>query len=120
MIGDYIVVAFVFAIGLSFVGIIHHFWLRDAFREETPTLDGRVENEGKCEIYSVLNESNSKAGCRTSQFAVQASSRSQRNNGQPFDPGATMLVGRKAEPEKKVFLRERMPALSQTRVSGRS
>ena len=68
MIGDYIVVAFVFAIGLSFLGIIHFFWLRDAFREETPPLDGRVENEGKCEIYSVLNELSSKAGYQNSQF----------------------------------------------------
>src|SRR5688572_2304276 len=114
MIGDYIVVAFVFAIALSFVAIIHHFWLRDAFREET-RLDVRVENAGKCEINPVLNESSSKAGCRTSRFAVQASSRSQRNSGKPFDPGATTLVGRKPEPEKKMFLRERMPALSQTR-----
>jgi hypothetical protein len=119
MIGDYIVVAFVFVIGLSFLGSIHYFWLRDAFREETP-LDGRVENAGDCESYSVLNESSSNAGCRTSQFAIQASSHRQRNNREPFDPGATTLVGRKPEPEKKMFLRERMPALSQTRVSGRS
>ena len=119
MIGDYIVVAFVFVIGLSFLGSIHYFWLRDAFREETP-LDGRVENAGDCESYSVLNESSSKAGYQNSQFASQASSRDQRNNREPFDPGATTLVGRKPEPEKKMFLRERMPALSQTRVSGRS
>jgi hypothetical protein len=104
MIGDYIVVAVVFAIGLSFLCIIHCFWLRDEFREETSSLDGRVENEGKCETYSVLNESSSKAGCQTSQFAIQASSRSQRNNREPFDPGAMTLVGRKPEPEKKMFL----------------
>ena len=120
MIGDYIVVAFVFVIGLSFVGIIHHFWLRDAFKEETPPLDGRVENEGKCEIYSILKGSSSKAGCQTSQFAIQASTRSQRNNREPFDPGATTLVGRKPKSEKKVLLQERKPALSQTRASVRS
>ena len=120
MIGNYIVIAVVFAIGLSFLGIIHHFWLRDAFREETSPLDGRVENEGKCEIYSVLNESSSKAGYQNSQFASQASSRNQRNNREPFDPGATSLVGRKPKSEKKISLREKMPALSQTRVSGRS
>ena len=39
MIGDYIIVAVVYAIGLSFLGIIHHFWLRDAFRDETASLD---------------------------------------------------------------------------------
>ena len=89
MIGDYLVVALVFGIAVSYVAIIHHFWLRDAFKEETPPLDGRVENEGKCEIYSVLNGSSSKAGCQTSQFAIQASSRSQRNNREPFDPVAT-------------------------------
>ena len=120
MIGDYIVVAFVFAIGLTFLGAIHRFWLRDAFREKTPSLNGRVENEGKCEIDSVLNESSSKAGCQKFPFATQASSRSQRNNREPFDPGATTLVGRKSKSEKKVLLRERMPVLSQTRVTGRS
>jgi len=51
MIGDYIVVAFVFAIGLSFLGSIHYFWLRDAFREETP-LEVHAEKEGKCEVSS--------------------------------------------------------------------
>lgn len=30
MIGDYLVVALVFGIAVSFVAIIHHFWLRDA------------------------------------------------------------------------------------------
>lgn len=35
MIGDYLVVALVFGIALSFVTIIHRFWLRDAFKEET-------------------------------------------------------------------------------------
>jgi hypothetical protein len=44
MIGDYIVVAFVFAIGLSLLGIIHFFWLRDALRDETTPHVGRVEN----------------------------------------------------------------------------
>ena len=120
MIGDYIVVAFVYAIGLMFLGAVHHFWLRDVFREERPRLDGRVENGGKSEIHSVLNESSSKVGCRTSQFAIQASSPSQRKNRGHFDPGATTLVGREPKSEKNVLLRERMPALSQTRVSGRS
>jgi hypothetical protein len=118
MIGDYIVVAVVFALGLSFVGIIHFLWLRDAFREETSPLDGHVENEGKCEI-SALDESSSKAGWQTARLAIQASSGSQRSNREPFDPGATTLVG-KPEPEEKMLLRRRMPALSQTPVSGRS
>lgn len=120
MIGDYIVVAIVFAIGLSLLGSIHYFWLRDAFREETPPQDGRVENAGKCEIHSVMNKSDSKAECRTSQLAIQASSRSQRNDREPFGPGATMLVSHKPEPEKKMVFRERIPTLSQTRVPGRS
>jgi hypothetical protein len=120
MIGDYIVVAFVYAIGLSFLGSIHHFWLRDAFREETRSLDGLVESEGRGESHSVLNESSSNAGCQPSHFAIQASSRSQRINREPFNPGATTLVGRKPESGKKMFLRDRIPALSQTRVSGRS
>lgn len=121
MIGDYIVVAFVFAIALSFVAIIHHFWLRDAFREETP-LDVRVESAGKCETYSVLSESSSKAECRTFRIAIQTPLRRRRDNREPFDPGATTLVGRKPEQEaeKKMFPRERMPALSQTRGAGRS
>src|ERR1051325_1998014 len=105
MIGDYIVVAVVFALGLSFLGIIHFFWLRDAFREETSALD--VENEGKCEI-AALNEPSSKAGWQTARLAIQASSRSQGSNREPFDPGATTLVG-KPESEKKTLLRRRMP-----------
>ena len=120
MIGDYIVFAFVLAIGLSFLGAIHYFWLRDEFREETAPLDGRDESERDDEFSSVLNESSSNAGCQNSQFAIQASSRSQRNNRERFDPGATTLVGRKTKSEKKMLLQERMPALSQTRVSGRS
>lgn len=47
MIGDYLVVALVIGIAVSFVAIIHHFWLRDAFKEEAqqrvPT-----KNEGTC------------------------------------------------------------------------
>jgi hypothetical protein len=88
MIGDYIVVAFVLAIGLSFLGAIHYFWLRDAFSEETTPLDGRGESERNYEFSSVLNESSSNAGCQNSQFAIQASSRSQRNNRERFDPGS--------------------------------
>lgn len=34
MIGDYLVVVLVFGIAASFAAIIHHFWLRDAFKEE--------------------------------------------------------------------------------------
>jgi hypothetical protein len=33
---DYLVVALVFGIAGSFVFIIHHFWLRDAFKDEAP------------------------------------------------------------------------------------
>ena len=86
MFRNYIIVAFVYAIGLSFLGVIHYFWLRDVFKEETPP-DGHIGNEGKCEIHSALNESSSKAGCHNSQFAIQASSRSERNNRERFDPG---------------------------------
>jgi hypothetical protein len=85
MIRDYIIIAFVYAMGLSFLGIIHYFWLRDVFKEETPP-DGHVGNEGKCEIHPVLNESSSKAARQNSQFAIQASSRSQRNQHERFDP----------------------------------
>ena len=119
MIGDYLVVALVFGIVVSYVAIIHHFWLRDAFKEEAP-LNVSAKREGTCEIYSVLSESSSKADCQNFPFATQASSRSQRNNREPFDPGATTLVGRKPKSEKKGFLQKRMPALSQTQVSGRS
>lgn len=38
MIGDYLVVALVFRIPVSFVVIIHYFWLRDAFKEEAPAV----------------------------------------------------------------------------------
>ena len=51
MIGDYIVVAFVYAIGLSFLGSIHHFWLRDAFKEEAPLIVP-AKREGTCEIFA--------------------------------------------------------------------
>lgn len=84
MIGDYFVVAFVIAIGLSFLGCIHYFWLRDAFREETP-LEVPAEKEGKCGISS--------PSART------------------FDD---------CKPGKRKPLRERIPALSQTQVAGRS
>lgn len=49
MIGDYLVVALVFGITVSFVAIIHHFWLRDAFKEEAqPSVPAK--NEGTCGI----------------------------------------------------------------------
>ena len=53
MIGDYIVVAFVYAIGLSFLGSIHHFWLRDVFKKEA-SFDVRAGSEGNCEIRTRL------------------------------------------------------------------
>ena len=88
MIGDYLVVAFVLALGLTFLGVIHFFWLRDAFREETTPHDGRDESERDREFSSILNESSSKAGCQNSQFAIQASSRSERNNRERFNRGS--------------------------------
>jgi len=109
----------VFAIGLSFLGTIHHFWLRDAFRKETPPLDARGADE-RCESHSVLNESSSKAGCQAPWFSVQAPSRSKRNSHKPFDPGVTTFVGRKPKPQKKMLRQEKLPALSQTWVCGRS
>lgn len=49
MIGDYLVVALVFGIAVSFVAIIHHFWLRDAFKEEAQQ-SVPAKNEGTCGI----------------------------------------------------------------------
>ncbi len=49
MIGDYLVVALVFGIVVSYVAIIHRFWLRDAFKEEAP-LNVPAKREGTCEI----------------------------------------------------------------------
>lgn len=43
MLADYIVFASVCAIVLSYLGIIHHFWLRDGFEEKTP-LDVHAKN----------------------------------------------------------------------------
>jgi len=46
MIDDYLIVALVFAIAVSFVASIHYFWLRDEFKEDAspvapPTRAGR-------------------------------------------------------------------------------
>lgn len=49
MIGDYLVVALVFGIAASFVFIIHHFWLRDVFKEEAPA-SVPAKKEGKCRV----------------------------------------------------------------------
>lgn len=49
MIGDYLVVALVFGIAGAFVFIIHHFWLRDAFKEEPPA-SVPAKKEGKCRV----------------------------------------------------------------------
>jgi len=49
MIGDYLVVALVFGIAGSFVFIIHHFWLRDAFKEEAQQ-SVPAKNEGTCTV----------------------------------------------------------------------
>ena len=49
MIGDYLVVALVFGIAVSYVAIIHHLWLRDAFKEEAP-LHVTAKRESTCEI----------------------------------------------------------------------
>ena len=46
MIGDYLVVALVFGIAASFAFIIHHFWLRDAFKEEAQAGVPAEEEEG--------------------------------------------------------------------------
>jgi hypothetical protein len=47
MIGDYLVVATVFGIVVSYVSIIHHFWLRDAFEEEAqPSATAKEEGPG--------------------------------------------------------------------------
>jgi hypothetical protein len=80
MIGDYIVVVLVLVIGLSFVGAIHYFWLRDAFREETAAVDSGRESDRDYEFSSVPDKSSSKADCQNSQFAIQTSSRSPEAN----------------------------------------
>lgn len=49
MIGDYLVVAWMFGIAPSFAAIIHPFWLRDAFKTETQQ-SAPVKNEGICGI----------------------------------------------------------------------
>ena len=49
MIGDYLVVALVFGIAVSYVAIIHHFWLRDAFKPEAP-LNVPAKREGTGQI----------------------------------------------------------------------
>jgi hypothetical protein len=41
MIGDYIIVALVLLMGLSFLGCIHYFWLRDS--HERAALDAHTE-----------------------------------------------------------------------------
>lgn len=43
MIGSYLIVALVCALGLSFLGIVHRFWLRDAAGEQAPSV--RIQNE---------------------------------------------------------------------------
>lgn len=45
MIGNYLVVAVVFGIAGSFVFSIHHFWLRDAFKEKAQQ-NVPAKNEG--------------------------------------------------------------------------
>ena len=106
MIGDYIVVVFVLAIGLTFLGVIHHFWLRDAFSEEATPLDGSGENEGERKMSSVVNNSSSEVRYRAS------------HSGELFNIDAMALEG-KVGGEKEIFP-ERVPALSQTRMSDRS
>jgi hypothetical protein len=79
MIGNYIVVAFVVVMGLSFVGAIHYFWLRDEFREETNALDGRGESKRDHELPSVSSESSSNADSSGSEeITANASSQTAR------------------------------------------
>ena len=44
MIEAYLIIAVVCGIVLLYLGIIHHFWLRDAFNEET--LQGPSKDQG--------------------------------------------------------------------------
>ena len=53
MIADYLIFAFVCVIVLSYLSIIHHFWLRDVFKKEA-TFDVRAGSEGNCEIRTRL------------------------------------------------------------------
>ena len=48
MIGNYLVVALVFGIAVSYVTIIHHFWLRHASKEDA-SLNVPAKREGACE-----------------------------------------------------------------------
>jgi hypothetical protein len=89
MIGDDIVVAFVLVIGLSFVGAIHYFWLRDASREETAALDGRGESE-RDKFPSVPNASSLNADCQNSQFAIRTSSSSKKMIASAWPQAATL------------------------------
>jgi hypothetical protein len=90
MIGDYIVVAFVLVLGLSFVSAIHYFWLRGASREETPPLDGPREIERGYEFSSALNEPSLKVDCQNPQFAFQTSSRSEEITANASPPGSNV------------------------------
>lgn len=116
MIGDYLVVALVFGIAGSFVFILHHFWLRDAFKEEPSSFDDGVENQGKCEINSVLNESSSKAGCQPSRPSIQAVSCSTRNSRKPFDARVTTFVGGKPDRWENDSSRENARVVTNTGV----
>ena len=49
MMGDYLVVALVFGIAGSFVFIIHHYWLRDAIKEDAQQ-DEPAKKEHACGI----------------------------------------------------------------------
>ena len=68
MIGDYLVVALVFGIAGSFVFILHHFWLRDAFKEEAQAKVPAKE-EGTCRV-STPNTPPERKSCGLSQTRI--------------------------------------------------
>lgn len=73
MIGDYLIVALVYMIGLSFLASIHYFWLRDAFNEEA-ALVGDADFSSKVDLTAAITPGHE---LNTSQ----TSSRSLRSDG---------------------------------------
>lgn len=50
MITTYLIVAVACALGLSYLGILHHCWLGESFNEEAP-LDRSAKGKTKCEAF---------------------------------------------------------------------
>ncbi len=80
MIGDYLVVALVFGIAGSFVFILHHFWLRDAFKEEAQA-NVPAKEEGTCRVSTPPpHRSENHADCHRRGFPVVSAMASSAKN----------------------------------------